>query len=200
MNFLAHIHLAKICNSNICGNLLGDFVKGNPTGKFPEEVTKGIVLHRFVDKFTDQHELSRQAKALFIKPRQRFAPIALDIFWDHCLVSDWPQYSDVPLEQFCVRSMRQVRNEQEGLTLPERYVLVTQNMWQNSWLLSYGEMDNIGHVLYRMSKRSARMEPLANCHTDLLENYSELRLLFTQLYPQVIDASQRYRQLNHNVG
>lgn len=28
MNFLAHLHIAKHCNSNLAGNLLGDFVKG----------------------------------------------------------------------------------------------------------------------------------------------------------------------------
>ncbi|MFA0070425.1 ACP phosphodiesterase, partial [Vibrio breoganii] len=30
MNFLAHLHIAQHCKSNLAGNLLGDFVKGDP--------------------------------------------------------------------------------------------------------------------------------------------------------------------------
>lgn len=36
MNFLAHLHIAKHCNSNLAGNLLGDFVKGDPNKHYSD--------------------------------------------------------------------------------------------------------------------------------------------------------------------
>ncbi len=35
MNFLAHLHLADLAESSLSGNLLADFVRGNPEESFP---------------------------------------------------------------------------------------------------------------------------------------------------------------------
>lgn len=84
MNYLAHLHIAEASDSNLLGNLLGDFVKGNPSEQFSEDIVQGIRLHRWVDAYTDSHEVMILAKALFPSTTRRFSPIALDMFWDHC--------------------------------------------------------------------------------------------------------------------
>jgi len=65
MNFLAHLHIAQHCKSNLAGNLLGDFVKGDPNKHYSTSLANGIRLHRFVDSYTDLHDVSRSAKSLF---------------------------------------------------------------------------------------------------------------------------------------
>jgi acyl carrier protein phosphodiesterase len=35
MNFLAHLHLAHLADSSLSGNLLADFVRGNPPATGP---------------------------------------------------------------------------------------------------------------------------------------------------------------------
>lgn len=65
MNFLAHLHIAHHCQSSLLGNLLGDFVKGDPTEQYPQSLVQGIRLHRWVDAYTDSHPVMKAAKSLF---------------------------------------------------------------------------------------------------------------------------------------
>ncbi|HBV5299185.1 TPA: ACP phosphodiesterase, partial [Klebsiella oxytoca] len=37
MNFLAHLHLAHLADSSLSGNLLADFVRGNPADEWPAD-------------------------------------------------------------------------------------------------------------------------------------------------------------------
>lgn len=53
MNFLAHLHLAHLADSSLSGNLLADFVRGNPTDAYSAEVVDGIFMHRRIDVLTD---------------------------------------------------------------------------------------------------------------------------------------------------
>ena len=103
MNFLAHLHIAEHCESSALGNLLGDFVKGNPDNQFSSEIVQGIKLHRFVDSYTDSHELVREARLMFQGKQRRFSGIALDMFWDHCLAANWHHYHQMALSKFCER-------------------------------------------------------------------------------------------------
>ena len=68
MNFLAHLHIASFTNTSFVGNFLGDFVKGDPAGQFNAEIVQGIRLHRFVDSYTDQHQVMKSLKPLFPEP------------------------------------------------------------------------------------------------------------------------------------
>ncbi|XHY22957.1 Acyl carrier protein phosphodiesterase [Vibrio sp. NH-UV-68] len=85
VNFLAHLHIADHCQSSLLGNLLGDFVKGNPDTQYPAMISQGVRLHRFVDSYTDSHSQVEQIRALFPNGVRRYSGIALDMFWDHCL-------------------------------------------------------------------------------------------------------------------
>ncbi len=58
MNYLAHLHLADVANSDMLGNLLGDFAKGDPSKQYSQEIVQGIRLHRAIDKFVDTHGIS----------------------------------------------------------------------------------------------------------------------------------------------
>ena len=53
MNFLAHLHLAHLADSSLPGNLLADFVRGNPQSDFPADIVDGIFMHRRIDVMTD---------------------------------------------------------------------------------------------------------------------------------------------------
>ncbi len=80
MNYLAHLHLADVANSDMLGNLLGDFAKGDPSKQYSLEIVQGIRLHRAVDKFVDTHGIVQACKKRFPEQQRRFALIALDMF------------------------------------------------------------------------------------------------------------------------
>ena len=191
MNYLAHLHIADHCNSNALGNLLGDFVKGNPDNQYDNDVVQGIRLHRFVDSYTDNHELVREARQLFAGKQRRFSGIALDMFWDHCLASNWQQYNDHGLRKFCEQQRVLVSREHDA-ELPERFTRVTAAMWQGRWMESYQDLENIEYALQRMSNRSPRMGELANCFSTLDKNYADLVKVFKAMYPDVLNAAQRF--------
>ncbi|MEH6451843.1 MAG: ACP phosphodiesterase, partial [Psychromonas sp.] len=123
MNFLAHLHIAQHTNTSFVGNFLGDFVKGDPQGKFNRDIVKGIRLHRFVDSYIDQHHLVTSTKPLFEPELRRYSPIALDMFWDHCLAKHWLEFDPLPLADFCEKAQLQIEVESalEKNSLPERF-------------------------------------------------------------------------------
>ncbi|HEY5716003.1 MAG TPA: ACP phosphodiesterase [Psychromonas sp.] len=194
MNFLAHLHIAQHTKTSFVGNLLGDFVKGNPNGLFNADIVQGIRLHRFVDSYTDQHQLLKLAKPLFVKEQRRYAPITLDMFWDHCLAKHWRQFHDLSLSRFCQQAQLQIQSESASETnsLPLRFTKTSTLLWQGKWLESYQKIENICYGLERMSLRSARMAPLALTGSTLLEHYDRLSEIFFQLYPDILDKTADY--------
>jgi len=192
MNYLAHLHIAEASDSNLLGNLLGDFVKGNPSEQFSEDIVQGIRLHRWVDAYTDSHEVMILAKALFPSTTRRFSPIALDMFWDHCLAKHWQRFHSQTLRQFVLDAEKKVKIDHSS-SLPERYMMVSDKMWQGRWLESYADFENIHFALQRMSLRRERMKPLAECYVNLEDSYQELESLFFSLYPQVLEKAKSIR-------
>lgn len=189
MNFLAHLHIAEYCDSSLLGNLLGDFVKGDPTKTYQREIAEGIMLHRFVDSYTDNHPIMKQCKTLFDAELKRFSPIAMDMFWDHCLAKHWSRYHRQPLVQFVDHAELTIK--QTSAPLPERFVRMSTHMWQGRWLESYQDFDNIKFALERMSLRSMRMAPLAECGQQLQENYLQFSEFFSHLYPEVLEKAKQ---------
>jgi acyl carrier protein phosphodiesterase len=192
MNYLAHLDIAQHCSSSLLGNLLGDFIKGDPYLQYDASIAAGIKLHRWVDVYTDTHLLVDQAKQMFPSRTRRFAPIALDMFWDHCLAANWSRYSEQPLATFVHFAEQKIQQQEKILDLlPERYQRVSRLMWRGRWLESYAQLDNIEFALNRMSQRSERFAPLSHCFASLEAHYAELVPLFHLFYPQLLSQAQR---------
>lgn len=192
LNFLAHLHVADHCDSHLAGNLLGDFVKGNPDIQYPRLVAQGIRLHRFVDSYTDSHELIKQTKLLFPSDIRRFSPIALDVYWDYCLVNAWSDYHELSLSEFCLKAEKQTLPAclDSNVHIPTRYQLMVEAMWKGRWIESYKKIENVGLALQKMSSRSLRLAPLADCFETLVAHDSELKFLFRQFYPLVLSNAK----------
>ncbi|MBB1273327.1 ACP phosphodiesterase [Psychromonas sp. SR45-3] len=194
MNYLAHLHIAEVTNTSFSGNFLGDFVKGNPEGLFPKEIVEGIRLHRYVDSFTDKHTQVLAAKLLFPQSLRRYAPIALDMFWDHFLARYWSTFHALSLAEFCQLAEQNIIKETniKDVSLPERFCRVNHWVWQDKWLESYQKISNIDYALQRMATRSERMAPLAETGKILNEHYNQLSDIFFELYAHVLQASDEF--------
>ncbi|HEQ3586281.1 TPA: DUF479 domain-containing protein [Vibrio harveyi] len=193
MNFLAHLHIADHCNSHLMGNLLGDFVKGDPSKQYQADISNGIKLHRFVDRITDHHAIVEECKPHFTGVARRFAPIALDMFWDHCLAKHWYSFSKQSLDSFVQYAYLQV-NEQISEQLPPRFLLLHSRMWSGGWLQSYQYLENIEFALHRMSQRTPRMADLTTTFEVLDNEYEQLEGKFAALYRDVLSQSAEYHQ------
>ena len=185
MNFLAHLHLASLANSSLYGNILADFVRGNPQGNYSEKVIDGIFMHRRVDVMTDRLPQVLEAKRFFREEFRRVAPITLDVVWDHFLALHWQELEPaISLQAFVNRA--QIEIVPMLPDSPERFQNLNAYMWQERWLERYAELPFIAKVLQGMANRRPKLGALAGSFNDIENNYTLLEQTFWQFYPQMI--------------
>ncbi|WP_299015711.1 ACP phosphodiesterase [uncultured Photobacterium sp.] len=191
MNFLAHLHLADRCHSHLAGNLLADFVRGDPYTQYARSVADGIKLHRFIDSYIDAMPEVLHCRQLFSADTRRVSGIALDITWDHYLAKHWQHYHHQPLTEFVEQAQKQVELYQENL--PESYRQTMARMWQQQWLLQYRKRGTISTALERMALRRPKLHQLANCPALIEQHYDLFEQQFAAIYPQIIQVAKIYR-------
>lgn len=191
MNYLAHLFLSEGTPESLIGNLLGDFVKGSAVNLYPEEIIKGIDLHRKVDSYTDSHAVVRSSKSLVCPQRRRFAGVLTDVFYDHFLAKNWREYSEVSLRDF-TRRVYQVLQDSRDI-LPESLQQVMPTIIARDLLCSYREIDGIDTALNRMSARIKRTNNLASGVEDLTANYHQFELDFRAFFPELISYVTTYK-------
>ncbi|MEQ4732060.1 ACP phosphodiesterase [Providencia rettgeri] len=168
MNYLAHLHLAHLADSSLLGNIMADYVRGNPTGLYSSEVVSGIFMHRAVDRITDTHPLVKEAKLLFRDEYRRVAPITLDLVWDHFLSLHWSTIEP----QLC--------------HTPEKFQELNEFLWPQQWLIRYADKNYIGKSLNGMARRRPKLGALSGSFNDFLFQYDALENIFFQFYPEMM--------------
>lgn len=187
MNFLAHLHLASLANSSFLGNLMADFVRGTPEEQYSAPVAAGIRLHRRIDTLTDSHPLVREARQLFRPEYRRYAPITLDVVWDHFLSLHWSQFEPKTSLTDFTQHVRTVIEPQLAFT-PVKFQELNEFMWPQRWLIRYQEIPYIGQVLAGMAKRRPKLAALRETNQDFTDNYQSLESIFFRFYPQMMDS------------
>lgn len=187
MNFLAHLHLASLANSSFLGNLMADFVRGAPEEQYSAPVAAGIRLHRRIDTLTDSHPLVREARQLFRPEYRRYAPITLDVVWDHFLSLHWSHFEPATSLTDFTQHVRTVIEPQLAFT-PMKFQELNEFMWPQRWLIRYQEIPYIGLVLAGMAKRRPKLAALRETNQDFTDNYQSLESIFFRFYPQMMDS------------
>lgn len=155
MNFLGHIVLSgPTDDALLTGNFMGDFVKGSHWKALPTSVANGVLLHRHIDSFTDQHEASFELRRLLHPVCGKYAPVALDLLYDHVLACDLGHYQAVALEAFASESYRRLERQQH--LMPERCQVMLAYMIEQDWLTTYRTFDGIEMAMQRMERRIGR--------------------------------------------
>ncbi len=189
MNFLAHLHLAQLAESSLLGNLLADFVRGNPAGEYNPEVVAGIMMHRRVDVLTDSLPQVKACRDFFSDEHRRVAPITLDVVWDHFLARHWQQLEpSLSLHSFTQEARSQIVPHLP-LT-PPRFQNLNGYLWQERWLERYAELPFIGTVLAGMASRRPRLAALAGSFADVERHYHQLETQFWHFYPQMMQQAK----------
>lgn len=191
MNYLAHLHLATLANSSLLGNLMADYVRGDPHQQWPAVIADGIALHRRIDAVTDALPEVRQARQLFRSETRRVAPITLDVIWDHFLSLNWDKVvPEISLPAFLAQA-RNVIEPALGST-PERFQTLNHYLWNDRWMERYADADYLQNVLRGMASRRPRLAALADSYQDFIDNYHNLEELFWQLYPRMMQQVERH--------
>lgn len=183
MNFLAHLYLSGNDEQLMIGNFIADSVKGSAYQKFPEGIKKGILLHRAIDFYSDNHPVFLKSVERLRPGYRKYAGVIVDIFYDHFLAKNWKQYSDKPLDQFSseVNSLM-LKNV---LYFPEKSLMFLRYAFRTNLLVSYASTEGIGEVLYGMSRRTTFKSNMELAEKDLKIHYSEFENEFKLFFEDV---------------
>lgn len=183
MNFLAHLYLSGNHEEIMVGNFIGDYVKGKEYLYYPEKIRKGIMLHRYIDSYTDSHPVTKLSRAHVSEKYGKYSGIVTDIFYDYFLSSSWEVYSTVELNTYV---------DYVFSTLKKHYYDYPQgiknwfpNFIRNNWLLKYSSIEGIEEVLHRMSSRTSLPDYSTFAVGILREREVEMRNEFLMFFDDI---------------
>lgn len=183
MNYLAHAALAQPQPQSLVGNLLGDFCKGVAIDTLPQPIQAGLANHRAVDRFTDNHPLVREARACFSTERRRFAPVALDVLFDHFLIRHWQQFHATPYLQAKSELYLQLATAEP--LMPEAMAVVMRKVRQQDWLAAYQQLEGVAMALDRIAQRIRFANRFSGAGQDIERHYPRLERVFLAFYPEL---------------
>jgi acyl carrier protein phosphodiesterase len=188
MNFLAHAHLSGSNKDVLLGNFIADAVKGKKWLEYRQDIQTGILLHRQIDTFTDNHKLFKQSVKRVRKDFGRYTGIVMDIFYDHFLARNWQNYHEDELAVFAAHVYGILTRN--VFILPNRTKRLLPFLISQNWLTSYAEFEGLKQVFYGIDRRTGRISGMDKAVESLVRNYDELFTDFATFYPQLIDFSK----------
>lgn len=172
------------------GNFIADAVKGKQYNNYPDEIAKGILMHRFIDSYTDTHPVVLECVKIIRPHFSKYAPVALDVFFDYFLAKNWSNYHPQSLYDFTNEAYQLFYNHLE--ILPERNRHMLKYMSSQNWLLSYAEINGIQKALNGMAKRTKYGQVLDGGEKHLITFEKELAIGFKTFFEDL----QKQTELN----
>lgn len=183
MNWLAHVLLSVPTPAFRIGNLLPDLMNAAELAALPVIFQPGVACHRRIDAFTDQHPVVRRSIGRVSAKHRRFAPILMDVFYDHFLSASWPEHCSQQLDSFLEDFYASF--DTQRTQLPVAVFGHLERMRAEDWLGSYRDIAGIRLTLNRISGRFRRQVELGTATGELETNYSQLRADFEEFFPEL---------------
>ena len=183
MNFLAHIYLSGDNDLLKIGNFMADSVRGNRYLEYPDELRKGILLHRYIDTFTDAHPIYRKSKHRFHEKYGHYAGVIMDIVYDHFLAKNWNSYFNENLEVYAENFYILMQSNFDILT-PKTQNLLPYMIDQN-WLVQYASSEGLEMILFQMDYRTKHRVNMQEAIVEVQLYYTELETEFTLFFEEL---------------
>jgi acyl carrier protein phosphodiesterase len=191
MNFLAHLYLSGDDEEIIIGNFIADHVKGNKIDGFSKGIQDGIRLHRKIDQYTDAHPVFLNSKGRLAGNYRLYAGVIVDMYYDHFLSANWPQYSNESIQKFTMRMYRILLKRY--FILPPKTKRILPFMAKDNWLVGYGKLEGLKMALTGMSRRTPFDSRMENAVVDLRADYNLYKNEFENFFPEIVLFSESER-------
>ena len=189
MNFLAHMHLSFGERSILAGQFIADEIKGSDFQRIDTTLIPGILLHRFIDEYTDHHPHNLQLRALLRPYLGLLSPVAIDVWYDHILAREWCQFHPLPLKDF-VEESQSALMEMSAL-FPEKSTNRLRLMMQHNWLLNYATPEGIHHTFDMMARRFPFAQKLSKAPEIWPLMQKNIEESFFAFIPDLISAAEK---------
>lgn len=195
MNYLAHAFLSGKDPDFLLGNITADLLKGNIHKNLDEKVSIGVIHHRKIDVFTDNHPDFQACLPILYPLHGKYASVVLDILFDYFLVQHWHCFSNISLEEFSEATYKVLLENIEKLPLTSQTQL--RAMIQGNWLVHYGHIEGLSYCFSRLTKRVAQPQWLESWQISLDKERYLLEKSFLSLFPEMIDFSKKQASLQN---
>lgn len=192
MNFLAHAFLSFDHPELLAGNMNGDFVKGlRALQDYPVGVQQGIMLHRFIDSYTDAHPAISRAKVLFRPTYHLYAGPILDCLMDYYLAND-PRYfsGEEKLKEFTQSTYASLDEHQE--LLHPNFIRLFSYMRTEDWLYKYRTLPGIKRSLEGIARRAPHMPSPEEAYEIFITHYYHINQCYFELIDDVCKAVKKH--------
>jgi len=185
MNFLAHAYLSRNSRHLMVGNFIGDFVKGNQILQYDEGIVEGILMHRKIDDFTDNHVVFKRSRKRIRHKYRHYSGVVIDLFYDHILAKNWNNYAEKSLDKFASEVYTVIQDHIQ--IIPEKARYMFPYMMKYNWLVNYSTLEGIDQSLKGLSKRTNHRSGMEHAATDLAEKYKHFENDFKEFFPEIMD-------------
>ncbi len=194
MNYLAHLLLSNYNEDILIGNFITDFITKPQEKDFDDKIQVGIKLHRMIDEFTDDHKIVKEGLSRLRKHQGKYAPVVLDICYDHLLARNWNNYSDVHIDLFATHTYKQLESHYD--ILPKKLMKSLPAMIKGNWLMSYEHRSGLEYTFERLTKRVKFENSLPNAVEDFYKDYAFYEAGFLKFFPELQEMSRVFCELN----
>lgn len=172
--------------------MISDFVKGRKKLDLPSDIQKGIVLHRFIDEWTDQHNVTRELKLIFKPKYGLYSAAIMDVIYDHFLATDLAHFTNESLETFSIQTYDQLKNF--TVHFPERFAQMFPYMCEQNWLYHYHSFFGVQQSLGGLKKRALYITDIHPAFELFQQEYKTIKDGYTIFFPDLYHIA--YEEFN----
>lgn len=197
MNYLAHCCLVPNTPETLAGSILGDVIHGPSLIHLPPAIARAVRLHRWVDKWTDEHPENLAARQRFLPPLRRFAGIIVDMAYDHFLAREFQRWEGKPLAPFAAEVYQALRTHEHFADNKGRHRL--RYIYEHDLLNQYTEWSGVQRALRGIGSRFSRPTPLQDRTDEITPVLPSLYQHFLVFYPQLkAKAAEQWQWLGEH--
>lgn len=186
MNFLSHIFLSDDDDLVRIGNFMADGIKGKSYLTYHPKIQRGVLLHREIDSFTDNHPIFRQSKHRLHEDFGHYSGVLIDLYYDHFLAKHFEKYHSESLNNFVQKFYDSLKINFELLT-PKIQNLMHYMISQN-WLENYQSLEGIETIMIQMDYRTQNQSKMRFGINNLKRDYQ----LFEEEFFEFFDTIQNH--------
>lgn len=183
MNYLAHALLSPQEPLVLMGNLWGDLLKPKDYGVLDPGIVHGVLRHKTIDAFTDQHPSVEQMIKVLRPFQGKYTPVVADVLMDFILSKHWESYQIQTLEEFCSKTY-QVVNDHLHM-LPARLHPRINRMLSHHWLESCKNRERMEQTLIMLSRRASFENNIPEAMIPYDLNTQQMDRLFVDFFEDV---------------
>ncbi|HKO82868.1 MAG TPA: ACP phosphodiesterase [Chitinophagaceae bacterium] len=182
MNYLAHAYLSFNDPEIVVGNMISDFVKGKKKFDYPIRIQAGIMLHRLIDNFTDDHPATREAKEFFRPHYRLYSGAFIDVVYDHFLATDTDEFTESSLLDFSQQVYHILEENKQWL--PERFAGMLPYMKSQNWLFNYRTLLGTQRSFEGLVRRSTYLEESETAARLFEKHYQPLEQCYRHFWTE----------------